>query len=160
MCDPTEHRANMRAQLKLGTRLFFAYATLLVLRKGQTYTVGLMPVEAKQTLHASGNSLTQSQLWSEHASFCNTRAYCFRVGLEAFRFPRVRCATLGCVIGPFQGPQKRWLAGGLERDRRKKSNREAAERTENKRLSFAGFSSQFPLLSPVRVSYFLPFPSC
>lgn len=39
----------MRAQFKLGTRLFFAYATLLVLRKGQTYTVGLMPVDAKQT---------------------------------------------------------------------------------------------------------------
>jgi IS4 transposase len=38
----------VRGQLKLGTRLFFAYATLLVLRKGQTYTVGVLPVRPKQ----------------------------------------------------------------------------------------------------------------
>jgi hypothetical protein len=33
-----------RGQPKASTKIFFAYATLLVIRKGQTYTVGLVPV--------------------------------------------------------------------------------------------------------------------
>lgn len=33
-----------RGKLKASTRTFFAYATLLIIRKGQTFTVGLVPV--------------------------------------------------------------------------------------------------------------------
>src|SRR5262249_44023888 len=33
-----------RGQLKASTRIFFAYASLLVIRRGQTFTVGLVPV--------------------------------------------------------------------------------------------------------------------
>jgi hypothetical protein len=33
-----------RGQPKASTKTFFAYATLLVIRKGQTYTVGLLPI--------------------------------------------------------------------------------------------------------------------
>lgn len=37
-------RGTFRGQPKAGTKNFFAYATLMVLRKGQTYTVGVTPV--------------------------------------------------------------------------------------------------------------------
>jgi Transposase DDE domain len=36
----------VRGQPKLGTKTFFAYATALVVHKGQSYTVGLLPVRA------------------------------------------------------------------------------------------------------------------
>jgi Transposase DDE domain len=39
----------VRGQPKLGTKTFFAYATALVVHKGQSYTVGLLPVRAGQS---------------------------------------------------------------------------------------------------------------
>jgi DDE family transposase len=38
----------IRGQRKASTKTFFAYATLLLIREGQTYTVGLTPVSPKQ----------------------------------------------------------------------------------------------------------------
>ncbi len=40
----------IRGQPKASTKTFFAYATLLLTRKGQTYTVGMMPVSPKQPM--------------------------------------------------------------------------------------------------------------
>ncbi len=41
-------KGTVRSQRKNGTRTFFAYATLIVLSKGRTFTVALTPVRAKE----------------------------------------------------------------------------------------------------------------
>jgi hypothetical protein len=106
----------VQGQLKLGTRLFFAYATLLVLRKGQTYTVGLMPVSPKQT---------QSEIIG------TLLAQATAIGLR----PRILLLDRGFYGGPtIAWLQRQGIAFVMPMIRRGKAGRTKADSTGNQRF--------------------------
>ncbi len=110
----------VHGQLKLGTRLFFAYATLLVLRKGQTYTVGLMPVSPKQP---------QTEI------IATLLAQAAAIGLR----PRILLLDRGFYGGPtIAWLQRHQIAFVMPVIRRGKAGRTKADSTGNQRFFVRG----------------------
>jgi Transposase DDE domain len=110
----------VRGQPKLGTKTFFAYATLLVTRRGQTYTVGLTPVGPEQSYPE-----TLAILLGQAAA----------VGLR----PKVVLLDRGF----YGGPVVRWLQANRVRFvipmiRRGKAGRTKADCTGNQRFFVRG----------------------